>query len=278
MSDTVEVRACVPDEWETYRDLRLRALAEDPHAFGSTHARELEFTEEVWRERAAGMAVAECDGRPAGIVGAWQFEPMATELVGMWVASECRGRGVGEALVAWVIDRAREQGSARVGLWFAAGNDAARRLYERCRFVEVADATPVENRYARSDHRMVLPLRDHVAEPPPAEAVIPVLRVAQAARAVEWSRAARVREAVGAPVRAGLPVVRLRHRAATSGCTSPSTKATPRPDTLLHLNVSDIDAVASEFGETVDEAGLAGRQVNLVDPDGNRLRVATPRS
>ena len=26
-----------------------------------------------------------------------------------------------------------------------------------------------------------------------------------------------------------------------------------RPDTLLHLNVTDIDAVAAEFGETVDE-------------------------
>ena len=276
MSDTVEVRACVPDEWETYRDLRLRALAEDPHAFGSTHARELAFTEEVWRERAAGMAVAECDGRPAGIVGAWQFEPMATELVGMWVASECRGRGVGEALVAWVIDRAREQGSARVGLWFAAGNDAARRLYERCRFVEVADATPVENRYARSDHRMVLPLRDHVAEPPPAEAVIPVLRVAQAARAVEWYARLGFEKQWEHQFEPGFPwfvsVARGNVRLYLS-----EHKGDARPDTLLHLNVSDIDAVASEFGETVDEAGLAGRQVNLVDPDGNRLRVATPR-
>ena len=228
MSGTVEVRACVPDEWETYRDLRLRALAEDPDAFGSTHARELEFTEEIWRERAAGMAVAECDGRPAGIVGAWQFEPMATELVGMWVASECRGRGVGEALVAWVIDRAREQGSARVGLWFAAGNDAARRLYERCRFVEVEDATPVEDRYARSDHRMVLPLRDHVVEPPPAEAVIPVLRVAQAARAVEWYARLGFEKQWEHQFEPGFPWFVSVARG-TSGCTSPSTRATRGP-------------------------------------------------
>ena len=53
-------------------------------------------------------------------------------------------------------------------------------------------------------------------------------------------------------------------------------KGDARPDTLVHLNVADIDAVAAEFGETVDEDGLAGRQVNLVDPDGNRLRIATP--
>ena len=49
------------------------------------------------------------------------------------------------------------------------------------------------------------------------------------------------------------------------------------PNTLIHLNVADIDAVAGEFGLSVDEEGLAGRQCDLEDPDGNRLRVATPR-
>lgn len=37
-------------------------------------------------------------------------------------------------------------------------------------------------------------------------------------------------------------------------------------------------AVSAEFGVPVDEEGLAGRQCELVDPDGNRLRVATRRS
>jgi catechol 2,3-dioxygenase-like lactoylglutathione lyase family enzyme len=50
-----------------------------------------------------------------------------------------------------------------------------------------------------------------------------------------------------------------------------------RPDTLIHLYVHDIEAVSLEFGVMVDEAGLAGRQCNLEDPDGNRLRVATRR-
>ena len=49
------------------------------------------------------------------------------------------------------------------------------------------------------------------------------------------------------------------------------------PDTLIHLYVRDVDAVAGEFGVPVDEDGLAGRECELVDPDGNRLRVATRR-
>ena len=55
-------------------------------------------------------------------------------------------------------------------------------------------------------------------------------------------------------------------------------KGDARPDTLIHLYVSDVDRVAEEFGVVVDEEGLAGRQTALVDPDGNRLRVATRRA
>jgi hypothetical protein len=36
--------------------------------------------------------------------------------------------------------------------------------------------------------------------------------------------------------------------------------------------------VFEEFEIPVDEEGLAGGQCDLVDPDGNRLRVATGRS
>jgi hypothetical protein len=46
---------------------------------------------------------------------------------------------------------------------------------------------------------------------------------------------------------------------------------------LIHLYVKNIDAVSEEFGIPVDEEGLAGRECDLVDPDGNRLRVATRR-
>lgn len=48
-----------------------------------------------------------------------------------------------------------------------------------------------------------------------------------------------------------------------------------RPDSLIHLYVSDIDLVSEEFGIAIDEEGLAGRECDLEDPDGNRLRVAT---
>jgi hypothetical protein len=39
----------------------------------------------------------------------------------------------------------------------------------------------------------------------------------------------------------------------------------------------DIHAVSIEFGVPLEEEGLARRECDLSDPDGNRLRIATPR-
>jgi Glyoxalase superfamily protein len=48
-----------------------------------------------------------------------------------------------------------------------------------------------------------------------------------------------------------------------------------RPDTLVYLRVQDVDAIAAEFGVVPAEAPWA-REVELRDPDGNRLRIGTP--
>lgn len=50
------------------------------------------------------------------------------------VAPTAQGRGVGEALVRHVLDRAREAGSSRVVLSTLAEMSAAHRLYERLGF------------------------------------------------------------------------------------------------------------------------------------------------
>ena len=44
------------------------------------------------------------------------------------------------------------------------------------------------------------------------------------------------------------------------------------PGTLVYLYVDDVDAVSAEFGVPVSTQPWA-REVELTDPDGNRLRV-----
>jgi catechol 2,3-dioxygenase-like lactoylglutathione lyase family enzyme len=109
------------------------------------------------------------------------------------------------------------------------------------------------------------------------EQVVPVLRAADATRAVDWyARLGFVKEWEH-QFEPGFPwfvcVARGNVRLYLS-----EHEGDARPDTLIHLYVKDIDAVSVEFGIPVDEDELAGRECHLVDPDGNRLRVATRRS
>ena len=47
-----------------------------------------------------------------------------------------------------------------------------------------------------------------------------------------------------------------------------------RPGTLVYFYVDDVDSIANEFGvEVVDQPWA--REIQLHDPDGNRLRIGT---
>ena len=109
------------------------------------------------------------------------------------------------------------------------------------------------------------------------EEVVPVLRVADAMLAVQWYERLGFRKEWEHQFEPGFPwfvsVARGRIRLYLSEHTGDAP-----PSSLVHLYVSDIDAVSAEFGVPVDEDGLAGRECDLEDLDGNRLRVATPRS
>ena len=109
------------------------------------------------------------------------------------------------------------------------------------------------------------------------EEVVPVLRVEDAARAVAWYSRLGFAKEWEHQFEPGFPwfvsVARGNVRLYLS-----EHKGDARPDTLVHLYVEDVDAVSAEFGIGVDEEGPAGRECDLVDRDGNRLRVATRRS
>src|SRR5579863_804472 len=102
---------------------------------------------------------------------------------------------------------------------------------------------------------------------PMDEEVVPVLRVEDAARAVEWyARLGFVKE-WDHQFEPGFPwfvsIARGTIRIYLSEHTGDAV-----PGTLIHLYVNDIDMVSQEFGIPVDEEGLAGRECDFEDPDG----------
>lgn len=95
-----------------------------------------------------------------------------------------------------------------------------------------------------------------------AEEVVPVLRVGDATRAVAWYGRLGFHEEWRHQFEPGFPWFVSVARGGVRLYLSEHTGDAP-PSSLIHLGVP------------VDEEGLAGRQVDVEDPDGNRLRIAT---
>ena len=143
----MQIRQLVEADAPAYRESRLRGLREDPEAFGSTYAEEIErplaVTEERLRVQVASgesFTLGAFDGGLIGVVtvlrGTGAKARHRATVVGMYVAPEARGRGVGRALLEEARDRAaRVEGVEQLHLAVVTTNAAARRLYRALGFV-----------------------------------------------------------------------------------------------------------------------------------------------
>jgi RimJ/RimL family protein N-acetyltransferase len=131
---------------EMLRELRLRALLDEPSAFGSTYERERDFTPDVWPQRLgtpgnAHFVCESADGRPVGMVAVVRDESDANRayVVGMWVDPVARGRGAADVLLGAAIGWASQEHVVALRLHVTEGNERAERVYLRHGFVRTGD-------------------------------------------------------------------------------------------------------------------------------------------
>jgi ribosomal protein S18 acetylase RimI-like enzyme len=96
----VEINRIGPDEWETFRDLRLGALREAPYAFGSRYDDWVQAPDSRWRDRLENVplnVVARRDGELVGMASGVLDGEHEAELISMWVDPAARGSGVANA-------------------------------------------------------------------------------------------------------------------------------------------------------------------------------------
>jgi RimJ/RimL family protein N-acetyltransferase len=156
----------VADDAARLRALRLRALAEDPEAFGATVARDAARPGEWWRAWAADSEAGSeqrtfilADGCAwLGLALVRAGDDGLGELLSMWLAPRARGSGAMAQLVDACAGWARERGLRAVRLAVFAGNPRARAAYERCGFTEVDRADIVTD-----DGRELVELRMELA-------------------------------------------------------------------------------------------------------------------
>ncbi|MEU1807083.1 GNAT family N-acetyltransferase [Streptomyces sp. NPDC019937] len=138
----VTLRVLTADDWPLWREVRLAALTDAPHAFTSTLADWHRGGEERWRARlempGAFHVVALLDDRAVGVAGGVPGEGGVRELRSVWVGPEARGHGVGDRLIGAVEGWARRTGGTTLVLSVIPGNDAAIALYRRNGFTDLS--------------------------------------------------------------------------------------------------------------------------------------------
>lgn len=141
------IRPAEPRELETVGLLTLAAYTADGHLVpDDPYAGELLAADQRAEQADLVVAVAH-DGTVLGTVtfclpgSPWAeiSRPGEAEFRMLAVAPEARGRGVGEALAAWCVDRARERGCTAVALSSLDQMHTAHRLYQRLGFVRAPE-------------------------------------------------------------------------------------------------------------------------------------------
>jgi RimJ/RimL family protein N-acetyltransferase len=138
----MQIRRLSPADASAFRTLRLRALWAFPQAFTSSHEEDEKVPLEASEKRldsAHEKFWGAFDGdQLCGMVGLARERRAKNrhkaKVVGMYVAQEQTGRGIGAALMRALIEDARRSGLELLVLTVTQGEGSAMRLYERCGF------------------------------------------------------------------------------------------------------------------------------------------------
>ncbi|PNP50034.1 hypothetical protein THARTR1_09257 [Trichoderma harzianum] len=175
----LELRIVSADDWEAWKAVRLRALADAPDAFGSGFNDWANAPESRWRSRlsirnaidlvsyqidvtASERAVGMATGVPTGNGGA--------EIISMWVDPNFRGRGLASSLIGKIASWAVQSGFIELRLAVRPDNATARLVYQHNSFI-ISDEPGDEIPDGRREIIMVRNLKDSQASSSPTSLV-----------------------------------------------------------------------------------------------------------
>lgn len=144
------------EHWPLIREIRLRALSADPHAFGQSWETESTYDDAVWRERvneAAWFLALDNDDPVAIVASRHEKDSPETEreLQAMWVQSDFRGHGLAHDLADAVVEWARTDGAETLALYVHPSNEPAVALYKSLGFTSTGERWQVDEDDPQAD-------------------------------------------------------------------------------------------------------------------------------
>jgi GNAT superfamily N-acetyltransferase len=140
----VTIRRAETDDWQVCRDIRLRALREEPQAYESSFEDEQHLSDQQWRDRLARAStfLAVDHEKVVGTAVGLPQDDGDMMIVAMYVAADARGRGIAARLIDEIGKVAILRGARRLVLDVADGNASAERSYSRYGFLPTGQRVP----------------------------------------------------------------------------------------------------------------------------------------
>jgi len=142
--EDIKIITIQPTDWEQYREIRLRALKEEPQAFASTYAENVDKPAQMWIDRLNEALVgqnqwllfAQNNNSLVGMIGAFIKEDSTVpEVIAVYVIKEWRGQGIGKLLLDKLITTIKQNQSInKLHLEVNCNQLAAINLYKSCGF------------------------------------------------------------------------------------------------------------------------------------------------
>lgn len=161
------IEPVTPLNTEVFKTIRLRALQDTPHAFGSTYVKESQLPDSEWLARVErmngkrGSGFLAMDGDTAcGIVGSFldQSDQSQAHVISMWTAPSHRQQGIGRLLMNEVLKWAHSRNARSLVLMVTSNNEPAIRFYERLGFTRTGRTEPYPNDPAVVEYEMCRPI------------------------------------------------------------------------------------------------------------------------
>lgn len=147
--DSIEILSLKPEDWQQYRELRLRALKEEPQAYGSSYEENAKHAGSYWRERLEDtvrtdtqwLVFAKMDGDLVGMVGAFaEKESDNAHVIAVYVVPEARGKGVSKLLMKELLARIKTNEKIKnIVVDVNPDQEAALNLYKKSGFQVVKE-------------------------------------------------------------------------------------------------------------------------------------------
>lgn len=139
ITPSITIRQIDPEEWLTYKNIRLEMLDSDPEAFPQQAFNDRQDPQERWIDRIKKgiVLVAFEDKKPVGMVrGIPLADSTQATIMNMYVNKDYRGQRIGELLLEDVVRNLKSLGISKMILEVEDTQDSAIKMYQKHGFAE----------------------------------------------------------------------------------------------------------------------------------------------